>query len=117
MKKQNRLIVAAVVFLSALPLWLVPHLDIGTAGSPDGRPAKVFQGADDRARQAIGDIAPDYKPWFSPLLEPASAEIASLLFALQAAIGAGFIGYWLGCAITRENLLRRGKQGEEAHAD
>ncbi len=117
MKKQNRLIVAAVVFLSALPLWLVPHLDTGTAGSPDGRSAEIFQGADDRARQAIGDLAPDYKPWFSPLLEPASTEIASLLFALQAAIGAGFIGYWLGSAITREKLLRRGNQDAEAHVD
>ena len=29
-------------------------------------------------------------------LEPPSGEIESLLFALQAAIGAGFIGYFIG---------------------
>ena len=32
-----------------------------------------------------------WKPW-----EPPSGEIESLLFALQAAIGAGFIGYYVG---------------------
>ena len=106
MKKQNWLIVAAVVLLTMLPLWLVPRLGIGAAGSPDGQAAEIFRGADDKAQQAIGEIAPDYKPWFAPLLEPASAEIASLLFALQAAIGAGVIGYWLGSAITRDKLRR-----------
>jgi cobalt/nickel transport protein len=30
------------------------------------------------------------------LYEPPSDEIESLLFALQAALGAGFIGYYIG---------------------
>ncbi|HCX63202.1 MAG TPA: energy-coupling factor ABC transporter substrate-binding protein, partial [Clostridiales bacterium] len=42
------------------------------------------------------EINPDYEPWFSPLIEPASGEIESLLFSLQAAIGAGVIGYFYG---------------------
>ena len=42
------------------------------------------------------ELDPDYEPWFSPLLEPASGEIESLLFALQAALGAGVIGFVLG---------------------
>lgn len=78
----------AIVLLSALPLWL--------AGGA------AFGGADDLAKEAIGTIAPGYEPWFEPLFEPASGEIASLLFALQAAIGAGVIGYWLGLSVGRE---------------
>jgi cobalt/nickel transport protein len=40
-----------------------------------------------------------------------SGEIESLLFALQAAIGAGIIGYWLGAAVTREKM----RQAAERH--
>ena len=81
MKKQNLLILAAVVLLTVLPLWLVPYLGIG------GDEGELFGGADDKAQQAIATVAPDYQRWFEPLLEPASGEIASLLFALQAALG------------------------------
>ena len=55
-----------------------------------------FAGADGKAEEAIGEIAPGYTPWFSSLWVPPSGEIESLLFALQAAIGAGVIGYGLG---------------------
>jgi cobalt/nickel transport protein len=37
-----------------------------------------------------------YEPWFQPLWEPPSGEIESLLFSLQAAIGAVIIGYFFG---------------------
>mgnify|MGYP003530189175 FL=1 len=117
MKRQNWLLLAAVVALTALPLWLVPK----PAAGPDGQPGEVFGGADGKAQQAIGQIAPDYQPWFAPLMEPASNEIASLLFALQAAIGAGVIGYWLGASMTREKLRKevehRQASGKDTHAD
>ena len=108
MKKQNWLLIVAVVLLSALPLWFAPPPPPG----PDGQPGQAFGGADGQAQQAIGQLAPDYEPWFTPLIEPASGEIASLLFALQAALGAGVIGYWLGCAVTRDRLRRQA--GEQA---
>lgn len=112
MKKQNLLILATVVLLTVLPLWLVPYLGVGGA---DG---ELFGGADDKALQAIAAVAPGYQRWFEPLLEPASDEIASLLFALQAALGAGVIGYWLGCAVTRDKLRKQGEMQEQApHAD
>lgn len=112
MKKQNLLILAAVVLLTVLPLWLVPYLGIG------GDEGELFGGADDKVQQAIATVAPDYQRWFEPLLEPASGEIASLLFALQAALGAGVIGYWLGCAVTRDKLRKQGEAREQApHAD
>lgn len=118
MKKQNGLLIAAVVLLTALPLWLVPHLGLGAAAGPDGRPGAAFGGSDGQAQQAIGEIAPNYRAWFTPLLEPASSEIASLLFALQAALGAGVIGYWLGSVVTRERLRKAAeRQATEADKD
>jgi cobalt/nickel transport protein len=44
----------------------------------------------------ITQIRPDYQRWAVPLWEPPSGEIESLLFALQAAIGAGLLGYYFG---------------------
>lgn len=61
-----------------------------------------FSGSDGQAQQLITQVSPDYQPWFNPLWEPPSGEIESLLFALQAAIGAGVLGYYLG--------LRRGQR-------
>lgn len=88
---------AAVVALTAVPLVWVGHGPVDEQGTV----GELFEGADSRAQEAITRIAPDYKPWFSPVLEPSSNEIASLLFALQAAVGAGVIGYWLGLSKAR----------------
>ena len=106
MKKQTWLIVAAVVLLTALPLWLVPK----PAAGPDGQAGEAFGGTDNQAQAAIGQIAPHYERWFEPLLEPASGQIESLLFALQAAIGAGIIGYWLGASITCEKMRKEAER-------
>lgn len=101
-RHQNLLLIIAVVLLTALPLWLVST----PAPDAEGQVAELFTGADDKARNLVSEIAPDYLPWFKPLLEPASSEIASLLFALQAALGAGFLGFYLGAALTREKMRR-----------
>lgn len=101
-RHQNLLLLIAVALLAALPLWLVPK----PAPDADGKPVEIFAGADNKARDLIGEIAPNYTPWFAPLLEPASGEIASLLFAVQAALGAGFIGFYLGVSVTREKMQR-----------
>lgn len=108
-RHQNLLLLIAVVLLAALPLWLVQK----PPADAEGKPAEIFAGADNKARDLIGVIAPDYRPWFEPILEPASGEIASLLFALQAALGAGFIGYYLGAAVTREKMRRELAQQQE----
>ncbi|RRD45993.1 energy-coupling factor ABC transporter substrate-binding protein [Tessaracoccus sp. OH4464_COT-324] len=52
------------------------------------------------------------EPWFSPLFEPASGEIESGLFALQAAIGAGIVGYAFGAL--RGRSAERAKQASKA---
>lgn len=100
-KHQNLWLILAVFFLTLLPLWVVSPVDDG----------EIFAGADDKAMGAITEIAPDYEPWFSPLWEPPSGEISSLLFALQAALGGGFIGYYLGISVTRARMRREAQQG------
>jgi cobalt/nickel transport protein len=82
MKKMNWLLILAVILLAVVPLFVASGAEFG--------------GADGEAEAAITEIQPDYVPWFQPILEPASGEIESLLFALQAAIGTGFIAYFFG---------------------
>jgi cobalt/nickel transport protein len=53
-----------------------------------------YGGTDGRAQAEIE--AGGYRPWAQPLWSPPGKEMESLLFALQAAIGAGGLGYVLG---------------------
>jgi len=55
-----------------------------------------FLGTDDAASKAIEESHPGYERWTRPFWEPPSKEIESALFALQAALGAGILGYALG---------------------
>lgn len=92
--KTTLLLILLAVAISTAPLFMVKKQESG-----------VFAGADDQAKAMIATVRPDYKPWFSPLWEPPSAEVASLLFALQAAIGSGVLCYYLG--------YRRGRTAAE----
>jgi cobalt/nickel transport protein len=96
--RTNLLILLAVIALAVAPL----ALGLGEGEEP-------FAGADAQAEQAIVEDHPDYEPWFSPLYEPPSGEIESALFALQAAIGAGVIGYYFGVARTRRRYAAAGR--------
>ncbi|USK59761.1 energy-coupling factor ABC transporter substrate-binding protein [Peribacillus asahii] len=82
--KKNLLLLGLVVILAIFPLFIQKGAEFG--------------GADGEAEEAIGEINSSYEPWFSSIWEPPSGEIESLLFVLQAAIGAGFIGYFVGYA-------------------
>lgn len=87
MKKQNWLLLLGVIVLAAGPLlWI----------KPTSEKDELFTGSDNQAEKAITTARPDYKPWFAPFWEPPSSEIESLLFGLQAAIGAAAIAYCLG---------------------
>ena len=80
--KKNLILSIIVIVLAVLPLITLKNAE--------------FAGADGLAETAITEIYPDYEPWFSSLYEPASGEIESLLFAVQAALGAGVAGFILG---------------------
>jgi cobalt/nickel transport protein len=56
--------------------------------------ASDFTGTDDKAVGLIGQLRPDYKPWFSAFFEP-TEETEHVLFGAQFALGAGFIGYFV----------------------
>ena len=60
-----------------------------------------FGGADGAAEDAIGEIDPNYEAWASPIIELPGGETESLLFCLQAALGAGVFGFGLGTLVER----------------
>lgn len=55
----------------------------------------AFEGSDGQAGDLITEINSDYEPWFESIWEPPSGEVESFLFSMQAALGAGFIGYYI----------------------
>lgn len=79
---KNLILAGVVVALAVSPLVMLQHAE--------------FEGADSRAGNAVTELRPDFKPWVKPLWTPPGGEVESLLFALQAAIGAGVLGYGLG---------------------
>ncbi len=87
-KSMTWLLLALVVILAVIPLFL--------------HPGSEFGGADGQAEEVIAEINPEVQPWFEPIWSPPGGETESLLFALQAALGAGVIGYFFG--------LKRGEQ-------
>ena len=80
--KKNLILAVIVVAISVIPLLFLKNAE--------------FSGSDDKAEQAITQIDENYKPWFSPVWKPPSAEIENLLFSLQAAIGSGVVCYYFG---------------------
>lgn len=87
---KNFLLIMGAILLAIIPLLLIQDSE--------------FEGADGKAEEAITEIDPAYEPWFSTIWEPPGGETESLLFALQAAIGAGFIAYFFGYARAKRNF-------------
>ncbi|MCU0839804.1 MAG: energy-coupling factor ABC transporter substrate-binding protein [Rhodospirillales bacterium] len=94
--RNNRIVLALAGAIVLLPLVL-----------PGLRDAE-FGGTDGQASEAVAATAENFQPWFEPLWKPPSGEIEGLLFALQAALGAGVIGYYFG---------RRRREGAASKAD
>jgi len=91
LQRKTILLLAGVLILAVIPLVLV-------TGSE-------FPGADGQAEEMIIALRPGYAPWAALPWEPPGGETESMLFALQAALGAGFLGYYFG--------LRRGEAGKK----
>ncbi len=79
--KKTIILLCLTVLITVCPLIFLKNSDFG--------------GADGKAETVITDIDSDYTPWFSSIFEP-SGETESMLFALQAAIGGGIIGFGFG---------------------
>lgn len=82
---QNIILLILVAIIAITPLVMYSGL-----GEDEG----YFGGADGQAGEVVEESG--YEPWFSSFWEPPSGEIESLLFVLQAAIGAIIIGYFFG---------------------
>lgn len=89
MGRKNWLLLGATIVLFTVPLYF--NLGYAEAGG-----AEPFSGSDAQAEEAIRTVSMDYKPWFASVWTPPSGEIESLLFGLQAALGAGGLCYCLG---------------------
>ena len=76
----------ALLIVVAVALLVIPLL---LAGRSD------FIGTDTKAREMVGTLDPAYRPWFKNIWEPPQ-EVATLIFSLQAALGAGILCYVLG---------------------
>jgi cobalt/nickel transport protein len=79
---KNILLFLLVIFIAVFPLIINKEA--------------AFEGADGEAENMIGEVSPDYEPWFNVIWEPPSGEIESALFALQAVLGSAFIFYFFG---------------------
>lgn len=61
-----------------------------------------FGGADGAAEDIIAQVDPDYEPWAESIVELPGGETESLLFCLQAALGAVVIGFGFGYLVARK---------------
>ncbi len=96
MSRRTLLTFLAIVVIAVAPLILLRNSDT------------EFGGADGQAADEVSRIDPDHEPWFSPIWSPPGGETESLLFALQAALGAGVIGYVFGAIRTKHRLTMTG---------
>lgn len=69
-----------------------------------------FGGADGAAEDLIGVINPGYEAWASPILEPPGGETESLLFCLQAGLGAGIVGFCFGFLVARKKFQSKAER-------
>lgn len=75
-------------------LWLLAAVLLsGLLAVPSFFPGE-YGGADGAAEEVLVDAG--HSAWFSPVYEPPSGEVASLLFAVQAAVGGLLAGYYIG---------------------
>ncbi|MBN9645009.1 energy-coupling factor ABC transporter substrate-binding protein [Corynebacterium mendelii] len=80
-------LIVLAAFIAAFPMFF-------NFGDPDSE--EQFTGTDDGAESIVEQVNPDYVPWAEPLVGELPGEIESGLFALQAGLGAGLVGFALG---------------------
>lgn len=100
--KKNLILGILVIVLAIVPLVVIKNAEFG--------------GADGAAGDLITQIHPEYEPWVESFWEPPSGEIESLLFSLQAAIGAGIVFGYIGYLIGKNKVKKDELKGKEKNA-
>ncbi|MHB8074253.1 energy-coupling factor ABC transporter substrate-binding protein [Desulfosporosinus fructosivorans] len=90
---KNMIILVFVAILAFSPLYFASDAE--------------FAGADGLASDAISEFNAGYTPWFESFWAPPSGEVESFLFALQAALGSGFVFYYLGYSKGKYSVGKR----------
>ncbi len=91
-KKIILILLALIVIIAAAPLLLIQDSEFG--------------GADGAAEEAVSAVNPDYEPWADSILKPPGGETESLLFSLQAGLGAGVLGFGFGYLAARKKYKK-----------
>ena len=89
----NWLLIGGVLVLALGPLLVLQGREFGAT---DGHFITVIE-----------TDHPDYKPWFEPVIKDSGPEVQTFLFAAQAGIGAGVMGYILGLYKGRSERCER----------
>jgi cobalt/nickel transport protein len=105
---RRRHVATALLVLAVIALFAVPLLIDGGAD---------YAGSDSEATALIQESDPGYHPWFSSVFTPSSKEVESGLFALQAALGGGVLGYALGRLKGRRTAERSRPERERLGVD
>ena len=95
--KLTLVLLAAAVLIAVFPLFAKKGADFG--------------GSDDAGSQMVEEIAGEYTPWFTPVLETAlggeiPGEVESLVFCIQTGIGVGIIAFFMGRVVERRKWLK-----------
>ena len=95
--KLTLVLLAAAVLIAVFPLFAKKGADFG--------------GSDDAGSQMVEEIAGEYTPWFTPVLETAlggeiPGEVESLVFCIQTGIGVGIIAFFMGRFVERRKWLK-----------
>lgn len=93
MKKKHTWVLVVCLLLACVLIAAIPLMTIHNS---------EFGGADGQAEEVIAEVNPDYVPWANSILTPPGGETESLLFALQAALGAGVIFFGFGYLAARK---------------
>lgn len=91
MKKRGRLVIILLLLCA-----LIAIIPLATIKDSE------FGGADGAAEEIITEINPSYEPWADSILTPPGGETESLLFCLQAALGAIMLGFGFGYLVARK---------------
>ncbi len=99
MSKNTKIYIAGFAIIA---IFVIVVLAVGNANGD------LFGGADDGAEDVVAEVDPDFEPWTSGIWGDYElpGETESLLFAVQAAIGAIVIGYFIGRTVQKRKEVK-----------